>query len=241
MNVVSVIRSTTRWVEWQSALFRKFCGVDVFFVNNGPESHKMSVDLKRLGVAHHTMEPNNEGNPSISHSVALSWIARRFLRESTEPLLILDMDIFPMRPVDLSAALNGCHAAGQMICSDQYYHLWPGLLFIGADAPDREHIGLRAVVMAYSPVEIRLDSGGETWFWIQNRNPVIRWLGCRDMVAADLPEPLRPRYDERHLFEVKGDHFFHIRGATNWFGIDAELSEQRFRLAEDYLRTLLDG
>lgn len=239
MNVVSVVYSTTRWVEWQLRLFRKFCGVDVQFINNGPNFDAMQADLDRLGVKSYRMEPHYDFNPSISHSVALSWVARRFLRESEEPLVLLDMDIFPMRPVDLTWPLRGAHAAGQIICSDRYYHLWPGLLFVGADAPDRTHIGLRAVVVSRDP-EIRMDSGGETWFWIQNRNPTIRYLSCRPMVESDLPELLRARYDTGHLFEVKANDFFHIRAATNWLGLQSDLADERNRLAEDYLRHL-DG
>ena len=235
MNVVSVIRSTTRWVKWQRRLFRKFCGVDVFFVNNGPNYNAMQRDLDYLGVTSHKMDESDEFNPSLSHSAALTWIGRRFLRDSPEPLVVLDMDIFPMMPTDIAAPLCGVHAAGQMVCSDQYYHLWPGLLFIGADAPDRAHIGLRTVVMSET---VRLDSGGELWFWIQNRNPTIRYLTERPLAAEDLPDSLRSRYDKRHLFEVKANDFFHIRGITNWFGLPTALADERTDLAEDFLRYL---
>lgn len=237
MNVVTVVRSTTRWVEWQVRLFRKFCGVDVFFVNNGPDHAAIQRELDRLGVASHQIEPNTEGNPSISHSIALEWVSRHFLRECDAPLLTVDFDLFPTKPIDLMGVLKGCHAAGQMVCSEQYYHFWPGLMFIGADAPDRAHIGLRAVIVSRDP-ELRMDSGGETYFWIQQRKPAIRWLINRPMQESDLPEPLRCRYDSQHLFEIKHEAFFHIRGATNWFGLNPELANAREQLAEDYLRYL---
>lgn len=247
MNVVSIVRSTTRWVELQTKLFRKFCGVDVIYVNHGPNHDAMQEDFDRLGVPAHRIPEFADNNPSMSHSFALEWVAREYLRNRDDDLCILDMDIFPTRPTSLQSFLDGYHAAGQVVMPTQrHWHLWPGLLFIGRDAPKRKEIKLGACRLLNdinAPIDDRwvwLDSGGELLLWIADANPKLNIIPGRPFRDSDLPPSLAGNYDERYVFEMKGDSFFHLHGATNWFGFQPELHSSREQLAERYLHGLVE-
>lgn len=260
MNVVSIVRSTTRWVELQTKLFRKFCGVNVIYVNHGPNHDAMQQDFDRLGVVSHKMNlPERKmwlkgpkgmyigHSPSESHSVALKWVAMRYLRECDDDLMIVDMDIFPIKPVDLCGLLQGVHIAGQAVTpTPRHWHFWPGLLLISRDAPKRHEIkfdACRILNHVDAPESERwlwLDSGGETILWLADAKPNVRLLSERQFHTNDLPHELQSQYDERYLFEMKEESFFHIRAATNWLGLPAELHDARENLAEAYLRGLAE-
>lgn len=247
MNVVSIVRSTTRWVELQTKLFRKFCGVDVIYVNHGPNHDAMQRDFDQLGVPAHRIPEFADNNPSMSHSFALEWVAREYLRNRDDDLCIVDMDIFPTRPTSLASFLDGYHAAGQVVMpTPRHWHLWPGLLLISRDAPKRKEIKLGACRLLNhhdAPESERwvwLDSGGESLLWIADTQPNLNILEGRSFCDSDLPPELAGNYDDRYVFEVKNESFFHLHGATNWMGLPAELHEARERLAERYLNGLVE-
>lgn len=259
MNVVSIVRSTTRWVELQTKLFRKFCGVDVIYVNHGPNHDAMQQDFDRLGVVAHrvnkfdelNIKPSRAGkfvgvNPSQSHSLALKWVARKYLQECDDDLMIIDMDIFPIKPVNLPELLECVHVAGQIVMpTPSHWHFWPGLLLISRTAPKRHEIkfdSCRILNHTDAPESERwvwLDSGGEMIFWLADARPAIRTFTERPFLTSDLPSRLEGRYDDRYVFEIKNESFFHLHGATNWMGLPADLHAARENLAEQYLNAVL--
>lgn len=231
VNLVSIVHTTARWMALQQRLFRRFCGVDVIFVDNQLQNPDILAEANRLGARCIQVPEHGQSNPSLSHSAALAVVAHQFLFSSPDPLCIVDMDLMPIRPVDLAAKIDGYHAYGERQGPNDCQYLWPGLLMFSADAPARDEIRLEACEI---DGEWR-DSGGALAHWTRKHRPTIREICSRPLVADDLPEHLRGQYDDEYRFEFKDEDFFHLRFGTNWYHWSDSLQDARTDLANKYL------
>ena len=178
--------------------------------------------------------------PSDVHAAGIQWVWD-LLADRQRPAVILDMDIFPLKPFRFRDYLqeDHYHLAGVAQSRGKIHYLWPGLLVINCpkivgelrfDAGRLNSIGGNTLVDA---------GGGLHWYLRDKDNPVrhLRSVGEPETVRNWLPEPFRSRYEPAFDFQVIEDTWLHYRRASLWRGQpDVKLDHPKRLLLADILR-----
>lgn len=173
------------FIELQSKLFDKFLEDEYeFWVisdANTPEMQKnMSEMCEKLGIIHiqvpqeiHTWpylprgSNDNYQNPNVRHCNASQWAWDNYFSHHDGPVMLIDSDMFLIRPFSIEKTLENNHFAGvlwgteDMATGKPYSYLWLALiLFNNSILPERDTLCFNCG--ALPDTQVICDSGGWT-------------------------------------------------------------------------------
>lgn len=149
-------------INHQIRLIRKYLSAPFGYTvaDNSSDAGK-KAEIKRIcleqNVAYFEI-PNHipEGNPSISHGIALNWVFNHYLKPRRAAFFgFLDHDIYPIRPTAIIPYLLKYPVYGLIQGNEIEWYLWPGFSFFNE--------GYTAGMdLNFEPV-VGKDTGGGNW------------------------------------------------------------------------------
>ncbi|MFG1359550.1 hypothetical protein [Xanthobacter pseudotagetidis] len=151
-------------------------------------------------------------NGSRSHAVALNWVFRNLVRPAAPGVFaMLDHDLVPLAPTDLSALVRGQPCYGHVRRSDRpacgAWYLWPGFTVF-----DFAAVGALALDFG-TDTPLGLDTGGQNWAVLYRRLDLagLRRAKVRSVYLADVHPGAGATGERRASMLLDG--WFHIGGA----------------------------
>lgn len=242
INIYTFQFNQPDFLEYQFRTFSKFLSLPhkLICVNNAYDNHyeKRAIldKASQLGIAHVIPEniDYNRG-PGYSHQDALNWTWNNFIANSSDPVIIVDHDMFPIKTLnfDFSYDITGIsQGRGEYI---RYFH--PGFMLIN-NIPDKNTIDFRGQKIDGH----NCDTGGN-WHHYLLAHPELKIKGLL-MQAINysqetmkfLPESVHSSYDTNDQMEIVEDYMIHFRNGSNW----AHTNKYQFNSRVDQLKQTLD-
>ncbi len=180
------------FVELQCKLFAKFLEDDYeFHVVSDAQTvstrNAIEFKCKELGIncinvpqAIHDLpylprykgEGCNKNSPNVRHCTAAQWAWNTYFSRHEGPVLIIDSDMFLIRPLSIEKLLENKHFAGVLwgtedqITKEPFSYLWLALIFFNNQIlPDRSSISFNCGKIPET--NIICDSGGQTGLYLR--------------------------------------------------------------------------
>ncbi len=178
------------FIELQHRLFEKFLEDDYeFWVISDANTPKMKKEIQKkcseLGIKcinvpqkihskpYLPRSPgDNYNNPNVRHCNSVQWAWDNYFSHHEGPVMVIDSDMFLIRPFSIEKTLENTHLAGVLWgTSDQvtqkpYYYLWLALiLFNNTLLPERHSICFNCGWLPNSKTVC--DSGGWTGLYLK--------------------------------------------------------------------------
>ncbi len=194
-TIVITVFNITNLLELQVELWRKYLDCEIKVVDN---STNLQISLEVKGICENigvefVKSAIYEGDSSRSHGFACN-LGYTFYG-NCDLIGLVDHDIFPFKPIDLSY-MTEFQMAGIQQLRKTFIYLWPGLIFIDPIIGDVD----------FMPDKINgthLDTGAGTWHHISAGKPV-KFLDELDVEF------------EGGNYSIVDDTFMHFRNASNW-------------------------
>lgn len=117
-------------------------------------------------------DPCNKNSPNVRHCTAAQWAWDTYFSHREDPVMIIDSDMFLIRPFSIAKHLEGTHLSGvswgtnDQITNEPYSYLWLALImFNNSLLPDRYSISFNCGIIP--DTNCICDSGGMTGKYIQ--------------------------------------------------------------------------
>lgn len=213
MTAVIIVFNTDRFLTEQIRLLQKYVTDKIAVVDNSSD-YVIAGKLKELceqNQVEYLKTFCDESDFSKSHAYACT-IAINFFRDKDEEILLLDHDIFPIKPFEkpseeiILAGIPQLRKSAIGITDnngDRYLftYLWPGLLYLNTKALVGHEIDVKPCIV----METFLDTGG----------------GLYKLIAGQ-PERVK-YYNEQHQEIGEGDIYslienswMHFQRGSNW-------------------------
>jgi hypothetical protein len=213
--VVTVAYRSAWMLKWHLAFGAvNLRGTDRLVVDNSPdtESAREIETLCREAGVHYLKLPFNRfslGRPkdaSLSHACALNWTWQHIVAVVRPPVVaLLDHDLIALKPVDLSAKLDGQPFFGvKKTGKHQCWQIWPGYAIF-----DRSIVERYQADFWVDSRNVELDTGGANW------RRIFRHFDDQHLRFADAPPFALGRFEE----------WWHIGGASEYGGASADWRE----------------
>lgn len=193
-----VVFNISNLLELQIDLWRRFVSQEIKVIDNSALSHyEVSRELKRICKIHE-VEYLKTGFYDKDFSKSHGWacnVAYNLFRHEYEVIGLIDHDIFPYTPVDLSF-MHEYDLCGIPQTREEFVYLWPGLCFINSRLGHTEF-------MPGKIDRLHLDTGQGTYIHIKNGAQV-----------KYLDEEIVPFEDDS--YSIIGQAFLHMRNGSNW-------------------------
>lgn len=187
------------FIELQVKLFQKFLKDDYEFwvisdANNPIMRSKIENTCARLGVHCENVPQSihnlpylyrspgdNYNNPNVRHCNSVQWAWNNFFSKHDGPVMVIDSDMFPVRPFSVAEMVKKDQLAGvfwsteDLITKKNFGYLWLALImFNNATLPDRGSICFNC---GYLPgTQTICDSGGWTGLYLQKYKGIVSVL-----------------------------------------------------------------
>jgi hypothetical protein len=233
MAIFSIVARRADLIAYQQRSFAQ-CVPDHEFVvvNNGPNYEQICQECHLRGVPCHNVPSRGEKDFSRHHAMALNYAWCELAEPVGGNLLMCDMDVFPLAPIDIDRVLGGAQLAGVRQDRGTAVYLWPGLLLVSKDLPDRS-------TLSFDPgtyCGTACDTGGAMHeFLTRHENVRVKFLTERPVVADDLPSDLRSGVDCDLLWHLVDERFLHLVAGSNWLQLPSYLADKRIRFAKEWL------
>ena len=146
------------------------------------------------------------GRGSLSHSVALDWLWNRvFQKAAPKYVVLVDHDVFPLKPFDVGEILDGVIAAGPPRYGAGRWTIWPGLAFFRFRDVSRFRI-------TFLPSG-DLDSGAGLWKTLLSK---VETHQVRLMNRNHL-EIIEGAHPAKKDVEIIDDAWLHLGDGSGWF------------------------
>lgn len=219
MTAIIIVFNTDRFLTEQIRLLQKYVTDKIAVIDNSTDFDK-SVKIESICDAnkvHYTKTAVNESDFSKSHAFACE-IAIGMYRNRDESLLLLDHDIFPIKPFqkpDENIILAGIpqyrKTPKDALEQHLFTYLWAGCLYINTKLLQGVEIDIRPC----SPADVFLDTGG----------------GLYKLILGN-PERIQ-YYNEQHqetehgIYSLVDGRWMHFIKGSNWGGEPQEIYEKR--------------
>jgi hypothetical protein len=220
---------TGRFIRLQVSLIRRFCRdqkIAIVVCDNSrcdDASNQIKSTANKKSI-YFTRLLAEKADPSISHGLACSEVLQKFHMDC-DYLVLLDHDIFPIKPFFISGLMRRKVLAGRGqikgIGSDRVYYIWPGFMVIDCNLVDLDK-------MKFNPGEIngvRVDTGGEIAPYIHTLNEKAVLLPWMEMNCEGFSYDL-----------IWNERFLHIVNGSNWAKENGEDHENRISRMMRFVR-----
>lgn len=185
------------FIELQHKLFAKFLQDEYeFLVINDANTPQMQEDIKktchRLHIPCHQVpqsihdEPyllrgpdDNYNNPNVRHCNSVQWAWNNFFSYHDGPVMIIDSDMFLIRPFSIEKTLKDVHFAGifwgttDMQTGEPYSYLWLALILLNNPfLPEKDTICFNCGLLPNT--QAICDSGGWTYFYLNKFKNLLK-------------------------------------------------------------------
>jgi len=240
-----------------------------------PEITQLIKEMcKKLGLKYIRLpESLDKGNPSLSHAAVVQWIIREYASKHNGRVWFLDIDMFLLRdwvweeimPETKYDIMTIWQRRPLKNAAHQYaYYIWPNFFVFSniQTIPDLFKMGWGTVTINGQG----LDSGGETYFWLQ-AHPNVRVKSMSQVYSGDIKNvqalyhrqtsqviekirknkdlyqliwPESPTIAKTYNHEFIGDfNILHYRIASNWNGASSEFHIQKWTIIKNALLAVL--
>ncbi|MFG1394157.1 hypothetical protein [Xanthobacter agilis] len=194
-----------------AAMARHLPGTPLVVCDNSsrPEARAAIAALcAARGLAYCPLPPSpyhGARNGSRSHAVALNWILANLIRPAAPRVFaLLDHDLIPLAPTDLSAqvARQPCYGMVRTASTGSAWYLWPGYSVF-------DYAAVKDLPLDFgTDTPLTLDTGGQNWSVLYRGldRAALAWAETRTVYVTD-PET---GTDEPHLL---ADSWLHAGGA----------------------------
>lgn len=186
--------------------------------------HEIEACALALGALYIALPPQPPVSPSMSHGLALNWVANNILKHcKSEYFGLLDHDIFLLRDASYSAILSAQGTYGHFQSAGRYRYYWPGLMFFkpGALDPSKAKFQPRWFGNTYA------DTGAANWgkYYSKWQLSSLSVMRITD-VQASSPNDFFAKTGDFAEFAADAltifdDRWVHLINGSNWAKIDA--------------------
>lgn len=183
---------------------------------NGEKAEEIYEFCRRENVSYWRLPRFLYEDPSRSHGYALNWIYRYIISKRKNNFMLLDHDIFPVKPVDLNAYAKEYKLAGAVSRRNKLWYMWPGFSYYN-------YAFLSSHKVNFLPEKVKktnLDTGGGNYLLVYRHMPensvhevsreAVDFATGRKAVG-DMPvQNVIEYFDE--------EKWLHIVGGSGWFG-----------------------
>jgi hypothetical protein len=223
------------FIELQHNLFRKFLQDDYeFVVVSDANSNKMKMKIQtkcdELGIRCISVPQEIHQQPYLPraaleeytransrHCNAAQWAWDNYFSKHEGPVMIIDSDMFLIRPFSIEKTLGNHHLAGvmwktnDMITGQEYSYLWLALiLFNNPILPERDTILFNCGWLGRPNTKVSMDSGGWTYFYLEKYRDLLRiheipWVQGHNFYCPYRYEPEGERATHLSSEEIAAD------------------------------------
>lgn len=233
-----------KYLEYQIRAFKKFM-VDPFefYCIDNSKDPNISQELRQICINNNIKyEPNKSPNhitDGISHYSALQWSYNTLMANQNNICVLIDHDMFPIKPISILEILDGASIAGAPQSRGHVNYLHPSLIILKLNEMTNEN----TLSFNCSIIEgQKTDTGGEFHNYFKN-NPNVKVKLLPAFLINDsnnnmnlIPQECHSNYNRNYLFEIVDNKFMHTRLGSNW--IDIEKTE--FKKRDDLIYYILD-
>lgn len=241
----------------------KFLGDDFeYAVVNNSARDKFAFSNARavcaqMGIRELVPGARDDRTPNYQHSCALQWLLGHEILPPGEDgiAVILDFDMFLMRPFSFVDFLGDHVLAGQGQSRGPIDYVWPGFVVMRPSRmPERNLFSLacgkindEGVAVGEGAPGHNVDVGGLAHVWMRRHRehavkPVRGGRILNSMGNTDvLPAPIRAKYSDDFGFDVFEDSFLHYGRGTNWDNMPLGVIEAKDKLAFFYIEEVVAG
>jgi len=224
-----------------------------YIVMNNADNSRDRVAIekkcKELGIDHRQVVDPDHWNANVSHSYSLQQTFDRYITRGYQGLsVIMDCDLFPIRPFSLMQFMDGYElgGVGQAFGNQATGETYAGLrvVFVAINTPMIPDQGFRLHDMNFKCGSIRgtgVDVGGMFYHYLQSYpDTKIKWFGVNHLFDDRDYTPefgdFANEYRVEFQSELISDIFFHYRNSGNWF----KTAKDTIYRKEVFLNRLID-
>jgi hypothetical protein len=170
---------------------------------------------------------------SYSHGAALNWAYRRIIRKRQAHCFgFLDHDLFPIRPIDPTAALQRQPLYGWKIQRGNCWYLWAGFCFFRSSFVQNRKMDF----LPAKPHNIYLDTGGGNWYAIYSQlNEITLTTAAYRYELIDKTENRDDHWAD-NMVEYFDETWLHTMDASNWYHVPTDRLDRK----EKHIRKILE-
>lgn len=239
MKIFTYVFNNPKYLIYQNKCLRKFVAETFEFIclDNSKEV-KYHEEFKKICQEHNiTYIMNAAPDHSLegtSHQAALKWSWDAHIKQTQDIIVMLDHDMFAIKPLSFLELLNQSAVAGGKESRGQIEYLHPALMiFNTSEMSDKETINFRGGVIEGQ----QCDSGGELYYYFQ-KHPELKITALGHGHLSDenpLASDLIKKYNCNPVFEIWADKFFHPRNGSNWDRVNPQAFATREKLVFELL------
>ena len=239
-----------KYLEYQSRCLKKFSlePFEFYCIDNSVDPYirrRLNKVCADNGIRHEINKKPDHSLPGTSHYSALQWSYNEFMQNNTGLSLILDHDMFPVKPFSVSSELNGAQIAGIRQEREHVIYLHPSVIILDMDKlPNKHTINFNGQLVD----GVAVDIGGQLGAYFRdNPNVKVNYMNAHkvDKSSDIIPEDLKinyrcdPNATDLHPFEIAEEKFLHTMLGSNWCYIDKQKFEARNSLIYSILERYL--
>ena len=272
LKIYSIVYNAPQFVSLQYNSFKNFIHdtdyYEFILIDNAPTpeiSGQFHNEAKKLNLKIHRVKNPRYDIGGLSHQRALNYTLQAFIYKDSlrNTSLIVDSDIFLIRPCIPELMLNGHQLGGVRQGTEEFGHPWVGLLCFRNSIANLRTLNFSGALInlknytdyvipdpalgwnfdtydllrkTYTP----FDSGALIGKYITENQIAVKWFTIdflENVKTRELPESLLPYYENTFNFWLLNSVFLHTGRMSNWdYQPDAEITRKNkfIRLLVEY-------
>jgi len=238
------------FIPLQYASLKHFLTDDFEYkVFNNAESHINSFNVRRLCRKHKLkcifVEEQDHSEPTIACARPLQWAYDNILRNESDPIAVIDSDMFLIEKFSIENYLAGYDVAATKQRRGHVTYLWNGIMFFNMSSLPEKH----SLNFMFGAVEgQKTDVGGFLYYWMKrNQQLKIRNIDHTSHIYSGnnnlhcLPQEIAEKYDEDFRFEIYERAFLHYGRGSNWDNMVVDYHKRKTYLLKYWVESSISG
>lgn len=239
MKIFTYAYNKPKYLIYQYKCLKKFIDEDFEFycVDNSKEEY-ISQEFKKIcdeqGINYLKNLKPDHSLEGTSHYSALQWSYDNVISKTSEIVVMIDHDNFPIKHVKISEIIGDCDLAGYPQSRGHVEYLNPALMiFNTAQMPNKTTLSFKGSLIDGNATDI----GGELYYYIKSlptpkrKNLVSGPILSDDVILSDLAK----KWGYPHTFDLIESSFVHPRNGSNWARVGRQEIENRDNLIFELL------
>lgn len=214
------------FIYWQYRTICKFVEDQFVYilidnVEKEEDSDKIREIAGEIGAEYHKCPQQDHSHPVLACYAPIQWTLNNIISKDINKdviTLIMDSDMFFVKPVCIQDFLGSYHIAGVPQVREAYKYIWNGFFLINMiSAPGIKEMNFYPGRINTVPVDV----GGHLYYYLQKYTP--DWLKISTTSIIDskignthlLPSH-KDSYQDYFQSEMIEDFIYHYRNGSNW-------------------------
>ncbi|MCC8146949.1 MAG: hypothetical protein LIO93_11065 [Bacteroidales bacterium] len=226
---IYTLHNHPKFIRWQKLLFQKFVTEEYeYYVVNTADSDSMKESIRQECESNDVScidlpFLNNQGTPSARNRIPLQWTWDNHIAKENSTCVIMDSDMFLLKPFNFSEYLGTYDIAGIIHKRAHIWYPWNGLSIFAGELPEKDTLNFREGKIE----SVRVDVSGHLHVYLQ-KHPEIKvkpiydggFICSKNENIHLLPEEIKDKYEDSFLSQIFEQAFFHLRAGSNWNNSD---------------------